>query len=80
MLPAIVRRGCLLPERETTLGSGQRGSGRQSRATIADNNPFLLHVAVPNSFSTMAEITATTSLVVEIPQKNGYPNNKEHLR
>ena len=45
----------------------------------------------PNSFSTMAEITPTMSLVVEIPetsedptcyvprhqQHNGYPNNKE---
>ena len=31
--------------------SGQRGSGGQPRETIADNNPFLLHVAVPHSVS-----------------------------
>ena len=42
----------------------------QSTATIADNNPVLLHVAVPNSFSTMAEITPTMSLVVEIPENS----------
>ena len=51
------------------------------RETFAANNPFLLHVVVhvlegvkvkvpfpPNSFSTMAEITPTTILVVEIPE------------
>ena len=51
------------------------------RETIAGNNPFLLHVVVhayfreskpkflsPNSYSTMAEITPTTSLVVETPE------------
>ena len=62
-----------------SLGSGQQEAGLK-RETIAGNNPFLLHVVVhvlqgvmpkflsPNSFSTMAEITPTTSLVVEIPE------------
>ena len=38
-----------------------------------NNNPFLLHVAVPKSFSTMAEITPTTSLIVEIPETSENP-------
>ena len=72
------RRRCLVAV--VPGGGGQRAAGLQWE-TIAANNPFLLHVVVhvlqgvkakvpfpPNSFSTMAEITPTTSLVVEIPE------------
>ena len=60
-------------------GVPQQWEAGLKRETFAANNPFLLHVLVhvlqgvkpkflsPNSFSTMAEITPTTGLVVEIP-------------
>ena len=71
-----------------SLGHHHRGSsgGRQSCAIIAGNNPFLLHDVVqsgfqgvkakfpfPQSFSTMAEITPTESLVGEVPETSENP-------
>ena len=59
---------------------------RLRRETITGNNPFLLHDAVHvlqgvNSFSNMAYITPTTSLVWKIPETSEnptcYPNKRK---
>ena len=72
-------KGIFAGQRLCTSASGGGPSAGLKWETFAANNPFLLHVVVhdfreskpkflsPNSFSTMAEITPTTGLVVEIP-------------
>ena len=86
MLPRIVP----LPghrRRSTTTTAWQRGSGRrQSGATIPfssmsrfnldrESKPKFLS---PNYFSTMAEITPTTSVVVELPETSENPTKSFH--
>ena len=93
------RRWCLTAV--VPRGGGQQAAGlwrETSRATIpfSSLSPFMYFreskpkCLPPNSFSTIAEISPTTSLVVEIPetsenptsyaplhqQQNGHPNNK----
>ena len=68
-LPAGAPAGDNPGQRAT--GNRQRSAG--SRAPVGSGAPAG-HVAVLNSFSTMAEITPTTSLVVEIPENLREPD------
>ena len=74
LLPAIVCRSpaarCPLPgvvSHRSPTGSGHRGSGgRQPRATIAGNNPFLLHFAVQS-----VGLNIDVDVEVEEPEASG---------
>ena len=80
------QREAVVPRQRAARGGGPPAGGGGLRREPGDN-PFLLHVApctsgsqsqssFPlqfNSFSTMAEITHTTILVVEIPETSENP-------